>query len=95
MTYPISIEVDYPQKLSRLTTFFRIFMVIPHVFILYFIGIAAGIITLISWFAILITGRYPRGLFDFMVYYFRWSTRVTGYGSLLLTDKYPPFNGNK
>jgi len=43
MTYPISLKVDYPEKLSRLTTFFRIFMIIPHAIILYFIGIAAGI----------------------------------------------------
>lgn len=94
MAYPVSLKVDYPEKLSRLTTFFRYFMIIPHLFILYFLNIAAGVVWIISWFAILFTGRFPRSLFDFMVYYFRWSTRVNGY-SYLLTDKYPPFNGEE
>ena len=94
MTYPVSLKVEYPEKLSRLTTFFRCFMIIPHAIILYFLNIAAGIIWIISWFAILFTGLYPRSLFDFMTYYFRWSTRVNGY-SYLLTDKYPPFSGEE
>jgi len=94
MTYPVSLKVEYPEKLSRLTTFFRCFMIIPHAIILYFLNIAAGIIWIISWFAILFTGRYPSSLFDFMTYYFRWSTRVNGY-SYLLTDKYPPFSGEE
>lgn len=95
MTYPISLKVEYPQKLSRLTTLFRMFLVIPHLFILYFLGIVAGVITIISWFAILMTGLYPRSLFDFIAHYYRWNTRVMGYGTLLLTDKYPPFGGNE
>ena len=94
MAYPINLKVDYPEKLSRLTTFFRIFMMIPHMVVLYFLGIAAGIIGVISWFAILFTGEFPRSLFDFELYVFRWSTRVNGYGTLL-TDKYPPFSGNE
>lgn len=94
MTYPVSLKVEYPDKLSRLTTFFRCFMVIPHTIVLYFLGIAAGVVLFICWWAILFTGKYPRGLFDFVVMYFRWSTRVNGY-SYLLTDKYPPFSGNE
>ncbi len=94
MTYPISVKVEYPEKLSRLTTFFRILMIIPHVVILYFLQIVAGIILIISWFAILFTARYPRSLFDFVTYYYRWSARVNGY-TYLLTDKYPPFSGNE
>lgn len=93
MAYPINLKVEYPEKLSRLTTFFRCFMIIPHMIVLYFIQIAAGIILIISWFAILFTGKFPRSLFDFITYYFRWSTRVNGYSSLL-TDKYPPFSGS-
>jgi RNA polymerase subunit RPABC4/transcription elongation factor Spt4 len=89
--YPIGIEIEHPEKLSRLTTFFRFFMAIPHYFVLYFIGIAAGVVVFISWWAILFTGRYPRWAFDFVSGYFRWNTRVGGY-SLLLTDKYPPFS---
>ena len=93
MPYPISLKVDYPDKLSRLTTFFRAIMVIPQSIVLGFIQVAAAIILVIAWFAIIFTGKYPRSLFDFIVYYFRWSTRVSGY-NLLLTDKYPPFSGS-
>jgi len=93
MPYPISLKVDYPDRLSRLTTFFRIIMIIPHTIVLYFLQIAAGVILFISWWAVLFTGKYPRSLFDFVVYCFRWNTRVNGY-TYLLTDKYPPFSGN-
>ncbi len=94
MAYPINLKVEYPEKLSRLTTFFRCFMLIPQMIVLYFVQIAAGVILIISWFAILFTGKFPRSLFDFITYYFRWSTRVNGY-TYLLTDKYPPFSGNE
>ncbi|HEU65522.1 MAG TPA: DUF4389 domain-containing protein [Chloroflexi bacterium] len=89
--YPISIEIEHSERLSRLTTFFRFFMAIPHYFVLYFIGIAAGVVIFISWWAILFIGRYPRWAFDFVSGYFRWNTRVNGY-SIFLTDKYPPFS---
>ncbi len=59
-------------------------------FLLYFIAIAAGVIAFIAWFAILFTGKYPKGMFDFFVGYMRWSTRVNGY-MYLLTGKYPLF----
>jgi len=88
--YPISIEIEHPEKLSRLTTFFRSFMAIPHYIVLYFIGIAAMVVVFISWWAILFIGRYPQWAFNFVSGYLRWSTRVGGY-YFLLTDKYPPF----
>ncbi len=91
--YPITLDVEFPDKLSRLTTFFRCLLIIPQLFVLYFVGIAAGVIIFISWWAILFTGRYPKGLFDFVSGYFRWVTRVNGY-YYLLTDKYPPFGLN-
>jgi hypothetical protein len=94
MAYPVTLKVEFPKKLSRLTTFFRSFMVIPHYIVLYFIGIAGGVIAFISWWAILFTGRYPRTLFDFIVWWFRWNTRVAAY-FYLVTDKYPPFTGNE
>jgi hypothetical protein len=94
MAYPVTLKVEFPKKLSRLTTFFRFFMLIPQYIVLYFIGIAGGVIAFISWWAILFTGRYPKDFFDFVVWYFRWNTRVTGY-YLLVTDKYPPFTGNE
>ena len=94
MDYPVTLKVEYPERLSRLTTFFRLFMLIPHAIVLYFISIAGGIIVFISWWAILFTGKYPKGLFDFVVWWFRWSTRFAGY-AYLLTDKYPPFSGSE
>jgi len=89
--YPITIDVQYPERLSRLTTFFRGIMVIPQSIVLAFIGIAAAVILFISWWAILFIGRYPRGMFNFISGYLRWSTRVAGYSNFL-TDKYPPFS---
>ncbi len=92
MTYPISVNVEYPARLSRLTTLFRIIMLVPHGIVLFFLGIAVGVILFISWWAILFTGKYPRALFEFVAYCFRWETHVNGY-SYLLTDRYPPFSG--
>jgi hypothetical protein len=93
MQYPIELNIQYPEKLSRLTSFFRLFMAIPQYVVLYFITIAAGIILFLSWWAILFTGRYPKSFFSFMTWYMRWSIRVSGY-VYLLTDKYPPFSGD-
>jgi hypothetical protein len=89
--YPITVDVQYSERLSRLTTFFRCFMVIPQIIVLYFIEIAAFVVLFISWWAILFVGRYPKWAFDFVSGYLRWATRVSGY-SLFLTDKYPPFS---
>jgi Domain of unknown function (DUF4389) len=89
--YPITASVTYPEKLSRLSTFFRLILAIPQWFAIYFVGIVAGISVFLAWWAIIFTGKYPQGLFDFVAGYLRWSTRVTGYWSLL-TDKYPPFS---
>ena len=89
--YPITVGVAYPEKLSRLSTFFRFFLLIPQMIVLWLVGILAGIFMFFAWWAILFTGKYPKGLFDFVSGYLRWSTRVSGYSSLL-TDKYPPFS---
>ena len=88
--YPIKLSIVYPEKMSRLTTFFRLFLLIPHAIVLYFLTIAAGFIWIIAWFAILFTGSYPKGMYDFFVGYWRWMVRFQGYG-YLLTDKFPPF----
>lgn len=92
MQYPIELNFQAPEKLSRLTTFFRSIMGIPQYIVLYFLSIAAGIVLFLSWWAILFTGHYPKPFFDFMTWYMRWSVRVTGY-MYFLTDKYPPFSG--
>lgn len=76
---------------SRLTIFFRYFMVIPHAVVLFFIGIAAYVVMFIGFFAVLILGRWPAGLRSFMVGTQRWTTRVGAY-FYLLTDEYPPFS---
>ncbi len=89
--YPITFNAIYPEKMSRLTTFFRLLLVIPQGIVLGFVSIAAGVIAFIAWWAILFTGKYPRGMYDFSVGYMRWSTRVNSY-VYLLTDKYPPFS---
>jgi hypothetical protein len=91
--YPITVGVAYPEKLSRLSTFFRIILLIPQNIVLYFVGIVAFVLMFFAWWAILFTGKYPKGLFDFVAGYLRWSTRVSGY-FYLLTDKYPPFSLN-
>jgi hypothetical protein len=67
-------------------------LAIPHYIVLAFLFIAAFVCVVIAWFAILITGRYPRGLFDFLVGVGRWSVRVSAYAFLLVTDRYPPFS---
>ncbi len=68
------------------------FLAIPHYIVLLFLGIAAIVSIVIAWFAILFTGRYPRGLFDFVVGVFRWCLRVVAYVFLLTTDRYPPYS---
>ena len=93
MPYPVTFRADYVEKRSRLTTFFRLILAIPHIIVVYFYGIAAGVVVIVSWFALLFTGRYPRGMYDFVAGWLRYSTRVYGYG-LLLADEYPPFSGD-
>lgn len=93
MSYPVTFEVDYAEKRNRLTTFFRLLLVIPVAIVLYVFGIVASIAILIAWFAIVITGRYPKGLYDFVADFNRFLARVTAYG-VLLTDAYPPFSGS-
>jgi hypothetical protein len=93
--YPISYEAD-PQleDRNRLTTFFRYFMQIPWLIVVALYGIVAEIAAVIAWFAIVFTGRYPEGLYNFNAGFLRMSTRVNGF-AYLLTDEYPPFNGEE
>ena len=87
-------EVECPERLSRLTTFFRLFMLIPQVFVIVFIYIAAWLVMFLSWWAILFTARYSAVFFRFVVWWLRWGARLLGY-MCLLTDKYPPFGGGE
>lgn len=90
----VHLDLPYPtvgQDVNRWLPLVKWFLAIPHYIVLIFLIIAGVIIVIISWFAILFTGRYPRSLFDFVEGVFRWSNRVTGYAFVLVTDKYPPF----
>ncbi|MDE2791002.1 MAG: DUF4389 domain-containing protein [Paracoccaceae bacterium] len=88
------LEIDYPDvksDLNRWMPLIKWLLALPHYVILVFLGVATIIVTIVAWFAILITGSYPRPLFDFTVGVFRWSARVMGYAFWLVTDQYPPF----
>ncbi len=90
----VHIEIPYPDaqnELNRWLPLVKWLLAIPHYIILWFLWIAAIVCVVIAWFAILFTGRYPRGLFDFVVGVYRWSLRVAAYALLLTTDRYPPF----
>jgi hypothetical protein len=93
MAYPVSFEADYVERRSRLTAFFRLILAIPLMIWLYFYAIVASIAIVIAWFAIVLTGRYPRGLYDFVAGYTRFITRFTAY-AVLLCDPYPSFGGS-
>ncbi len=91
----VHLEIDYPdveRDLHRFMPLVKWFLAIPHYIVLVFLFVAALVAALIAWFAILFTGRYPRGLFDFVVGFQRWCLRVQAYAVLLVTDSYPPFS---
>ena len=88
----VTLEVDYPENLNRWLPMVKWILVIPHIIVLYVVQIIATLLIFVAWFAILFTGTFPRGLFNFVVVYFRWNLRVSAYAFLLLTDKYPPFS---
>jgi hypothetical protein len=90
----VHIEIPYPDATYELNPWLPLvkwLLAIPHYIVLAFLAIAAAGCVIIAWFAILVTGRYPRPLFDFVVRVFRWWLRVTAYAFLLTTDRYPPF----
>lgn len=89
ITYP-----DVPRELNRWLPLVKWFLAIPHYIVLFFLGIAVFFVSIFVWFVIMFTGRYPRGIFDFVVGVYRWSLRVTAYAFLLTTDRYPAFDLN-
>ena len=93
MPYPVTFKADYVEKRSRLTTFFRLILAIPHFIVIAFYLLAAEVVVIIAWFALLFTGRYPQGMYDFVAGALRYGTRLCGY-AFLLTDEYPPFSGD-
>jgi hypothetical protein len=91
----VHLEIDYPNvesDLNRWLPLVKWLLAIPHYIVLFFLGIAAFFAIVIAWFAILVSGQYPRALFDFVVGVGRWGLRVSAYAFLLVTDQYPPFS---
>src|ERR1700730_11670749 len=91
-----SVRLDYaypdvPIELNRWLPLVKWFLAIPHYVVLLFLNIALVVVVIIAWFAILFTGHYPKGLFDFVEGVFRWNNRVVAYAFVLVTDQYPPF----
>jgi hypothetical protein len=80
-----------PRDLNRRLPLVKWFLAIPHYFVLAFLEVAAAAVIIVAWFAILFTGRYPRGMFGFVEGVIRWHNRVIGYAVTLVTDRYPPF----
>jgi hypothetical protein len=91
-----SVHLDYPypdvpRQLNRWLPLIKWLLAIPHYFVLLALYVAAFFVVIFVWFAILFTGRYPRGAFDFVEGVIRWHNRVIGYALVLITDEYPPF----
>jgi len=100
MSYPVTFDVEYPERLSRgwvvlKMLFGSVYVGIPHGIILALYGVAVSIVVFIAFFIILFTAKYPRGMFDFVVSYQRWTNNVFAYWTGLLRDEYPPFSGEQ
>jgi hypothetical protein len=90
----VHLDWQYPdatRDLNRWLPLVKWLLAIPHYIVLFFLGIGAFFVVIVAWFAILFTGRYPRGLFNYVEGVIRWQNRVTGYAYTLVTDAYPPF----
>jgi uncharacterized protein DUF4389 len=90
----VHLDIAYPdarQDLNRWLPLVKWLLAIPHYVVLIFLWIGAVVAVVVAWFAILFTGRYPRGLFDYVEGVIRWGNRVTAYAFILTTDRYPPF----
>ena len=91
----VHLDYAYPdarRDLNRWLPLVKWLLVIPHFIVLFFLWIALLVVVIIAWFAILFTGRYPKGMFDFVEGVIRWGTRVVAYAFVLVTDRYPPFS---
>jgi Domain of unknown function (DUF4389) len=89
----VRLEIPYPDatRLNRWLPLVKWLLAIPHLIVLFFLEIGALFVVIAAWFAILFTGRFPRGMFDYLVGVGRWYNRVVAYALVLATDRYPPF----
>lgn len=90
----VRLDYDYPdaaRDINRWLPLVKWFLAIPHYVVLFFLDKAAVVVVIVTWFAILFTGRYPRGIFDFVEGVIHWHNRVIGYAFTLVTDRYSPF----
>jgi hypothetical protein len=92
MSYPVTFQMDYVERRSRVTTFFRCILAIPQFFFAVVYAFAFYVVLIIAWFALLFTARWPRGLYDFAGGFLRYVTRLSAY-LYLGVDEYPPFSG--
>jgi len=99
MSYPVRLDVEYPERLSRAHLILRLlfssfYVGIPHGFCLAIYGILLVFVLVAAWFVVLFTGKWPRELFDLAVGYKRWEMRVRAY-LMFMTDQYPPFSNKE
>ena len=90
----VHLDIDYPdveRDLNRALPLIKWLLAIPHYVVLVVLGLGVAVCTVIAWFSVLFTGRYPEAFFDFVVGTLRWSLRVNAYAFILATDEYPPF----
>jgi Domain of unknown function (DUF4389) len=91
----VRLDFPYPdakRDLNRWLPLVKWLLAIPHYIVLFFLYLAMIVVVIVAWFAILFTGRYPRGIFGFVEGVIRWHNRVVGYAFILVTDRYPPFS---
>ena len=90
----VHLQIEYPNAetdLNRILPIFKWLLAVPHYIILAVLGVLALLVTILAWLSILVMGRYPEGMFNFVVGVMRWGYRVAAYAFLLTTDRYPPF----
>ncbi len=91
-----SVHLDFPypdaeRELNRWLPLVKWLLAVPHYIVLFFLDVSVFFAIVAAWFAVLFTGRYPQGLFDYVEGVIRWHNRVVGYAAILVTDQYPPF----
>ena len=87
----VHLHLEYPANLNNFLPLVKWLLALPHYVVLSILGIVGLVVTVIAWLAVIFTGRYPQGMFDFIVGVLRWGLRTQAYMQVLATDQYPPF----